>query len=122
MLVRSLCGFILMLIFLSSTLTKVGVIGWFNANKSYIQTNLCEQKNTKENTCQGKCYLKKRLKKTEQNKSSLEIELLKIDFIASLEKTKEPIKVLKKEKKHSRYLNLYRFAFSKLVTDPPQHT
>ena len=45
---------------------KIGVIAWFNANRDYVATELCENKNAPEKKCAGKCYLKKQLNKIEQ--------------------------------------------------------
>jgi len=38
--------------------------------KSYIAKNLCVKKDQKNNCCQGKCFLKKQIKLTEENENS----------------------------------------------------
>ncbi len=38
----------------------------FQANRAYIASHLCEQRQVPASDCQGKCYLKKQLKKEEQ--------------------------------------------------------
>lgn len=48
------------------------VVGLFNLNKEYISKSLCENRNKPSKKCNGKCYLKKQLKKvqdTEQGSS-----------------------------------------------------
>ncbi len=49
---------------------KVGVIAWYQANKSYVAQELCENKDTPEMGCNGKCYLKKQLDKVDNNTES----------------------------------------------------
>ena len=38
--------------------------------KSYIAKNLCIKKDTKGNCCQGKCFLRKQMKLTDENSNS----------------------------------------------------
>jgi hypothetical protein len=64
---------IAILLFLSISFqcfVKLGVVVWFNYNKDYIAKNLCENRDKPHMKCCGKCYLKKKLNKVndEQNR------------------------------------------------------
>ncbi len=59
---------IVMLLCLSYQFTiRMGIIAWYQINKEYVATVLCENKDKPELKCCGKCYLNKQLKKTEDN-------------------------------------------------------
>lgn len=45
----------------------MGVIVWYQANKDYVADVLCINKDKPELHCNGKCYLKKQLKKVDDN-------------------------------------------------------
>ena len=49
---------------------KLGIIGYYNLNITYIIKELCENKSKPELKCNGKCYLKKKM--TEADKSEKE--------------------------------------------------
>ena len=73
-------GFILSLVF-NLVLPSI-VLVEFKMNQDFIAENLCVEKEIKESTCNGKCHLKKELKKVEkksevpyQNKLALESEI-----------------------------------------------
>ncbi|PRY03381.1 hypothetical protein CLV24_14113 [Pontibacter ummariensis] len=44
-------------------LGRTGIYMLFQANRAYITSHLCEKRDVLESTCQGKCYLKKKLHK-----------------------------------------------------------
>ena len=44
---------------------KLGIVAWYQANKQYVATTLCENKDKPQMKCCGKCYLRKQLNKTE---------------------------------------------------------
>ena len=48
-------------------MVKVAIVGWYEMNKDYISKNLCENRGNPKMKCCGKCYLKKQLKKAEDN-------------------------------------------------------
>ncbi len=48
---------------------KLGIVAWYQANKTYVATVLCENKNQPQKKCNGKCYLRKQLNKTENNEN-----------------------------------------------------
>lgn len=45
---------------------QLGVMGMYQLNKSYIAKNLCENRDKPKMGCNGKCHLKKQLKKASQ--------------------------------------------------------
>ncbi len=62
---------ILLLLSLSfQSLVKLGVIAWYEINKQYVATVLCENKAKPQMKCNGKCYLKKQLAKAEEKSDS----------------------------------------------------
>lgn len=58
---------LLCLSLLTQCLAHLGIIGYYQINKDYIAKNLCENKNKPQMKCCGKCYLKKQLKKLDEN-------------------------------------------------------
>jgi len=44
-------------------MARIGIIASFQLNQARIAKELCEKKLIAANTCQGKCHLKKQLKK-----------------------------------------------------------
>lgn len=53
-------------------------------NYDYIVKNLCENRNTADSTCKGKCFVEKELAKTEkQSNNSQNIKIAKIDVFIS---------------------------------------
>jgi hypothetical protein len=53
-------------LFLQCTI-QLGIVGYYTINKTYIAKNLCENRNNPKMKCCGKCYLKKQLKKVDEN-------------------------------------------------------
>ncbi len=49
---------------------KMGVIIWFEANRDYIASELCENRDKPQTRCDGKCYLKKQLAKIDHENSN----------------------------------------------------
>jgi hypothetical protein len=43
----------------------------FSLNQSYIQTELCQQRHIKANTCEGACFLRKQLQQQQQGSREL---------------------------------------------------
>lgn len=48
-------------------MVQVGIIGWYQLNQKHITAQYCINKNKPKLHCNGRCYLMKQLKKTEQN-------------------------------------------------------
>lgn len=62
---------ILLILSLSfQSLVKLGIFTWYQLNKEYVANNLCENRNKPQLKCNGKCYLKKQLKKADVNSDS----------------------------------------------------
>jgi hypothetical protein len=57
----------LFLCFSAQSMAQVVIVGLFELNKSYIATNLCENRAKPKSSCCGKCYLGKQLKKTSED-------------------------------------------------------
>lgn len=49
---------------------KVGIITWFKINQKQITALFCVNKNKPDLKCDGKCYLKNSLKKTEESETT----------------------------------------------------
>lgn len=50
-------------------MVQLGIMGWYEMNKSYVASTFCENKDNPASRCQGKCYLKKKIQETEDMKS-----------------------------------------------------
>ncbi len=55
---------------LLQSFSKVFILCNFQANRDYISKNLCVKKEIKNNTCNGKCHLKKQLKEDEKKEKA----------------------------------------------------
>jgi hypothetical protein len=52
-------------------------------NHAYIAKNICEKRNNASSSCHGKCYLKKKLARNEQNDKKLpDLRKLKLNLIS----------------------------------------
>ncbi len=49
---------------------KLGIVAWYQVNKQYVATVLCENKAKPQLKCNGKCYLKKQLAKADEKSDS----------------------------------------------------
>lgn len=58
--------YILALLIILQSFSKVWLVISFKINQGYIAQTFCIKKEIKNNGCQGKCYLKKQLEKAEQ--------------------------------------------------------
>ncbi len=56
----------LILIILLQFFGKVGIFVSFKINQKYIASNICEKKDIPQNSCEGRCFLKKELQKEKQ--------------------------------------------------------
>lgn len=95
---------LLLLAMIGANYSRLFVYAGFERNKSFIIKELCENRNTPEMKCEGKCFLKKGLaaaeekeKKQEKDtriKASVDIFLVNkpfvFTFIRSLTQRKEP--------------------------------
>ena len=49
---------------------RAGAIGYYYANKTYIASQLCVNKDKPKSCCEGTCYLNKQLKKAEESQDN----------------------------------------------------
>lgn len=66
-------------------LFKAGVAGYYFANKAYIASVLCINKENKAMHCEGKCYLVKKMQQSEEQetKNALNIKYEPVEFLAT---------------------------------------
>ncbi|WP_299701473.1 hypothetical protein [uncultured Pontibacter sp.] len=64
-------------------LSKQGILMVYQLNKAYVASELCENRFIPDSDCQGKCHLRKELKKdSEREKQSQRQQQSTIDMIA----------------------------------------
>lgn len=63
---KSLFALFLASLILLQPMLRFGIMLSFELNQKAIAKSLCVKKNIQGNTCQGKCFLKKQLKKAEE--------------------------------------------------------
>jgi hypothetical protein len=56
---------LLILVMSAQSLYRLGMVTWFEMNREYIAKVLCINKTEPEKGCNGQCYLKKNLQKTD---------------------------------------------------------
>lgn len=66
---KKLTAAILILIFLFQGFYSTAVTYWFYFNRSYIAEKLCINRDKPELKCKGNCYLAKKLKESESQKT-----------------------------------------------------
>ena len=114
-------AYIFFLTLIAHTFSQVMIIGEFMINQDFIAAELCENKEEPELECNGKCYLKKELKKDEERKqdektSKVEVllfcncKIIEIDtpIVFEIEKTETSV-----------YLNHLLSGFETDVFHPP---
>lgn len=115
-----------MLCFCYQLVARLGVVAWYEVNKQYVATVLCENKDKPGMKCCGKCYLRKQLNNTSDNTENAPGKQLvkweKLTLVAILPETKS--KVDKAAPEHTTilkgyYKNLYRFTPIVSIFHPP---
>lgn len=71
----------LLLLFLTLSFSKTILLIHYRLNIDFIKNELCENKNKPQLKCNGKCYLNKQVKKTENNPENLPETLKQKDEI-----------------------------------------
>lgn len=66
---RTVFAVFLSFLVLLQTLNQTGILLTFKLRQEFIAKNLCVQRDKKVNTCNGKCHLKKELKKSAEQES-----------------------------------------------------
>lgn len=67
--VKNAVAIVICLCLLMQCMARYVVTGVFNLNKDYIARNLCENRAKPQLNCCGKCYLRKQLRKADDNQS-----------------------------------------------------
>ncbi len=122
---RSLVSLFLLMIFAIAWLKPSVPFIQFELNKHYIQKYLCEQKDKPNNSCQGKCHLRKQIKKVNEQDDSQKLPLPpKVNFddypVFDVVDSQNELYYTWSLKNCFRDFNLYNFQFSKFVFHPPQ--
>lgn len=76
-------------IFLLHLAVSFSYVIWYEINKTYVATQLCENTNKPELHCDGKCYLKKKISPTQENstqQSSSDTNCFQLMFFNELRK------------------------------------
>ena len=114
---------LLLLVFTIQLAHTALVYVWYFANKTYVATVLCENKDNKKMHCNGKCYLKKKISQAEQQSEKQDAVPVK--------KAVEQVPFIVKESKetfiytsltpvsYSLFRQQYNFTLSKDIFHPP---
>ncbi len=70
---KSVLVIIFSAVIIIGSIPNAGLYLWFNMDHTQIVENHCVQRKKKTNTCQGKCYLKKKIK---ENKNQTPLQKL----------------------------------------------
>ncbi|WP_207533085.1 hypothetical protein [Desertivirga arenae] len=70
--IRKLTAFILILTLLSANFSRFFIYAGFVANKRFIASALCENRDKPQLHCNGKCYLMKKIKLAEEKEKNQE--------------------------------------------------
>lgn len=65
--VRRILAVILLLCVTCQCVVKLGIVAWYEWNKQYVATVLCENRDKPQMHCCGKCYLNKQLNKVDND-------------------------------------------------------
>jgi hypothetical protein len=118
-------AFLLAILVLLQPFSSLWVYVSFKINQSQIAKTLCVQKEIKNNTCKGKCQLKKRLanaeKETEkQLPSNQKQKLESVCFISTKHLYLNYSFGINSVKKYSYIPDFYKASFSLNIFHPPQ--
>jgi hypothetical protein len=118
-------AFLLAILILLQPFSSLWVYVSFKINQSQIAKTLCVQKEIKNNTCKGKCQLKKRLanaeKETEkQLPSNQKQKLESVCFISTKHLYLNYSFGINSVKKYSNIPDFYKASFSLNIFHPPQ--
>ena len=75
---KRLATYLFFITLLVHTFSQIVIVGQFLISKDFIAAELCENKDVPEMECNGKCYLKKELKKDEERKSDEKITKVEV--------------------------------------------
>ena len=69
-----LTAILLIIAIISSTFSRFFIYAGFEMNRNYIASKLCENRDKPWLHCNGKCYLRKKIKQAEEKQNSAERE------------------------------------------------
>jgi hypothetical protein len=120
---KQLAAFVLALFILLQPFSKMWIYISFKINQDQIAKTLCVKKNIKNNTCKGKCHLKKQLDETdkddqmpEDQKEKFEVQLFCQQKLPSVYFISYAQKIPFSE----YYRHPYAFIFSGSTFHPPR--
>jgi hypothetical protein len=103
---------------------KGGYVAYYHLNKSYIASTLCENKDKPMSTCQGKCYLAKKIKQQDQQTSQFPEALKSVKdvlyFLESIPQLLISNAQISIRKFFATYLYSYKNLFVDSILQPPQ--
>lgn len=109
---------------MANAMSRSGMYVFYQLNRAVIAATLCEERAVPESTCQGSCYLKKELKKAqEQNKQTHRHFAQGTDLVLFLYPLAAPLKEVSAEiktQKHT-YLAGSSSEFSMMIFHPPAY-
>ena len=72
---KKLTVIFLLFVLMLQYFNKLEIYVCYQLNKDFISSTLCENKSKPELQCDGKCYMKKQLKATDENQSKTPINI-----------------------------------------------
>lgn len=115
---------LLLVAVISSSFSRCYVYAGFELNKAYIVKELCENRARPIMRCQGKCYLKKKIKVAEDKEQEAKEKLsrLEVSFYQEPFKLALSVPIVSETKKLpvQAYGYLYANCYLKAVFKPPR--
>ena len=113
----------LLVAFIMPMALRAGAIGYYYANKTYIASQLCVNKDKPKSCCEGTCYLNKQLKKAEESQDhklpaflkSIEKDVFNQHMFLEI----TSVCYSKINTKHKPYNNSYNFIPQASIFQPP---
>jgi hypothetical protein len=120
---KKLTGKILILLSLVLLLTHVfseqTIQLAFEMNSSYIQSELCINKDNPESSCFGKCYLSNQIEKNQERKQSPEYQINKQTFYLPVLKENKSASITENTTHSFGYHFLYSNNYTSSLLRPP---
>lgn len=94
----------------------------YKINQTYIEENLCENKDKPWMHCHGKCYLKKQIKKAEKNERKQNpLTISDNSFLFFVKKiTSEKLFGISDLSQFLKYIKKYSFLYIRKIFKPPK--
>jgi len=121
---KSLISLFLLFAFIIAWLKPTIPYIQYELNKDYIQNYLCEKKELPENTCKGKCHLRKQIKKIADHNDEQNFPLppkVNSEDYPIFELINQPKNYSNSQTKKSCYstFDLYKYQFMTSIFHPP---